>query len=397
MDSRPRPFVLSPRTPMTSMASKRDYYEVLGVARDAAPEQIKKAYKKLALANHPDRNPGDEAAVERFKEVSEAFEVLTDPERRARYDRYGHAGVQGVGGGAGFHDVGDFMDIFAEMFGGSSIFGGGTRTRGRARRGASLRTAMTIDLLEAATGVTRELELERHETCGTCDGSGAKPGTQPERCDYCGGRGQIVQSQGIFRIQTTCPACHGAGTVVRQKCPDCYGTGRTAEPVRLQVRVPAGVDNGMQLALRGEGESGDGGGPRGDLFVDIHVREHPLFQRDGKELICKVPITYSQAALGADLQIPILTGGRHELHIPAGTQPNETFRIRGKGMPDPHGGRVGDLHVLVLVEIPRKLSERQETLIRELAELEQADVSPHRKSFFEKVREFFTGDEESPA
>ena len=378
------------------MASKRDYYEVLGVARDATPDQIKKAYKKLALANHPDRNPGDAGAVERFKEVSEAFEILNDPEKRARYDRYGHAGVAGAaGGGATFHDLGDFMDVFSEMFGGGGFFGGGTRTRTRARRGASLRTSLTIDLLEAATGCTRELEIERSEVCRTCGGSGAKPGTRPETCDYCGGRGQIVQSQGIFRIQTTCPACHGSGTVVRQRCADCVGTGRTSETVRLQVRVPPGVDSGMQLALRGEGEPGENGGPRGDLYVDIHVREHSLFQREGSNLTCRFPITFSQAALGTDLQIPILTGGKHDLHIPAGTQPGEVFRLRGYGMPDPHGGRRGDLFVQVQVEVPRKLNPRQEELMRELAELEQADVSAHRKSFFEKVKEFFAGDEDS--
>ena len=384
---------------MATMASKRDYYEVLGVAKDETAEQIKKAYKKLALANHPDRNPGDQEAVERFKEASEAFEVLNDPERRARYDRFGHAGVQGAAGGAQYHDVGDFMDMVAEMFGGGIFGAAGGRTRGRggARRGNSLRTGMTIDLVEAATGVTRELELERHELCDTCHGSGAEPGTKPETCDYCGGRGQVVQSQGIFRIQTTCPACHGSGAVVRQKCGDCSGSGRTLESVKLTVKVPPGVDNGMQLALRGEGEAGDGGGPRGDLYVDIRVREHPLFQREGVDLTCRFPITYSQAALGTELEIPILTGHRQSLTIPAGTQPGETFRLRGFGMPDPHGGRKGDLYVHVEVEVPRKLSRRQEDLIRELAELEQKDVSPHRKSFFEKVREFFTGDEDAEA
>ena len=379
---------------MATMASKRDYYEVLGVARDATAEQIKKAYKKLALANHPDRNPGDAEAVERFKEVSEAFEVLSDAQTRARYDRYGHAGVAGGAGGATFHDVGDFMDIFSEMFGGGSFFGGGTRTRTRARRGASLRTSLTIDLLEAATGCARELEIERSETCKTCGGSGAKPGTKADTCDYCAGRGQIVQSQGIFRIQTTCPACHGTGSVIRQKCGDCAGTGRSTETVRLQVKVPPGVDNGMQLALRGEGEAGQHGGPRGDLYVDIVVREHALFQRDGRDLICRVPITFSQAALGADLEIPILTGGKHELHVPAGTQPGEVFRVRGSGMPDPHSGRRGDLFVHAQVEVPRRLNARQEELIRELAETEQADVSPHRKSFIDKLKEFFGAEEE---
>ena len=382
---------------MVSMASKRDYYEVLGVPRDAAADQIKKAYKKLALANHPDRNPGDEEAVARFKEASEAFEVLNDSEKRARYDRFGHAGVSGAGAGAGagFHDLDDFMDVFSEMFGGGgAFFGGGGRRRSRAQRGNSLRTSITIDLLEAASGCQRDLELRRQETCHTCGGSGAAPGSRPETCDYCGGRGQIVQSQGIFRIQTTCPACAGAGSVVRNKCRDCAGSGRTLETVRLEVKVPAGVDNGMQLCLRGEGEPGANGGPRGDLYVDIHVREHPLFQRDGQNLTCRVPITYTQAALGTELEIPLIKG-RRQLTVPPGTQPGEIFQLRGLGMPDPHGGRPGDLYVQVQVEVPKKVGGRQEELLRELAELEHRDVSAHRKSFFEKLKEYFVAEDEA--
>ena len=377
------------------MASKRDYYEVLGVPRDAAPDQIKKAYKKLALANHPDRNPGDQEAVARFKEVSEAFEILSDADKRSRYDRFGHAGVSGIGAGAGaaFHDLDDFMDVFSQMFGGNTFFGGGGQRRNRAHRGNSLRTSITIELLEAATGCQRELDVQRQETCQTCGGSGAAPGSRPETCDYCGGRGQIVQSQGIFRIQTTCPACGGAGSVVRNKCRDCSGSGRVVEPARLEVKVPAGVDNGMQLCLRGEGEPGVNGGPRGDLYVDIRVREHPLFQRDGQNLTCSVPITYTQAALGAELEIPLLKG-RRQLTVPAGTQPGEVFQLRGLGMPDPHGGRPGHLFVQVQVEVPKKVGGRQEELLRELAELEHRDVSPHRKSFFEKLKEYFVPEDE---
>ena len=378
------------------MASKRDYYEVLGVPRNAAADQIKKAYKKLALANHPDRNPGDQQAVERFKEASEAFEVLNDPEKRARYDRFGHAGVSGAGAGAGaaFHDLDDFMDVFAEMFGGGGgFFGGGGRRRSRAQRGNSLRTSITIELLEAATGCTRELDVRRQETCHTCGGTGAAPGSKPQTCDYCGGRGQIVQSQGIFRIQTTCPGCGGSGSIVRDKCRECAGSGRVLESVRLEVKVPGGVDNGMQLCLRGEGEPGLNGGPRGDLYVDIHVREHPLFQREGQDLTCRIPITYTQAALGTELEVPLLKG-RRQLTVPAGTQPGEVFQLRGLGMPNPHGGRPGDLYVQVQVEVPKKVSGRQEELLRELAELEHRDVSPHRKSFFEKLKEYFVPEDE---
>jgi molecular chaperone DnaJ len=379
---------------MVSMSSKRDYYEVLGVPRNAAPTDIKKAYKKLALANHPDRNPGDEEAVDRFKAAAEAFEVLNDPQKRTRYDRYGHAGVSGSNGGPGFSDVGDIFEAFGDLFEGFGIFGGGrSRGRGRAAKGNSLRTAATIELLDAAKGCTRELKVRRNELCGTCQGSGAQPGSQPETCSYCRGNGQVIQSQGFFRIQTTCPACRGQGQVVRDKCADCGGSGQTVETVRLEVNIPAGVDNGMQLCLRGEGEPSAAGGPRGDLYVDIQVNEHPLFQREEQHLTCRVPITYSQAALGADLEIPIIEG-RHRLTIPAGTQPGEVFRLAGFGMPDPHGGRRGDMLVLVQVEVPKKLSQEQETLMRELAELEHANVSPHRKTFFETLKEYFSHNED---
>jgi molecular chaperone DnaJ len=383
---------------MVQMASKRDYYEVLGVPREASSQDIKKAYRKLALANHPDRNPGDEEAVARFKEASEAFEVLSDSNKRARYDRYGHAGVSG-NGGAGFGDVNDIFEAFGDLFEGFGL-GGGRRRRGP-QSGASLRAGISITLLEAAKGCTRVLTVKRRETCVTCQGSGARPGTEPQTCDYCGGHGQVVQSQGFFgiqtvRVQTTCPACHGEGKVVRDRCPDCGGTGRQEQTTELEVKVPAGVDTGMQLCLRGEGEPGPRGGPRGDLYVDIRVKDHPLFQREGSHLTCQVPITFSQAALGGELEVPILEG-RHELTIPPGTQSHEVFRLRGFGMPDPHGGPRGDLFVHVQVEVPKKLTERQEELLRELAELENADVSPHRKSFFEKLKDYFTSDDEIQA
>ncbi len=374
------------------MASKRDYYEVLDVPRDAPVEQIKKAYKKLALANHPDRNPGDEEAVVRFKEAAEAFDVLNDPQKRSRYDRFGHAGVSGNGGG--FNDVGDIFEHFGDLFESFGLFGGRAPRGSRARRGDSLRTSVTIELLEAASGCARELTVEREQLCPTCHGSGAKPGTTPQTCDYCGGHGQVVQSQGFFRVQTTCPACRGEGRVVRDKCADCRGTGRTLETVKLDVKIPAGVDTGMQLCLRGEGEPGTNGGPRGDLYVDIRVKEHSLFHRDGKNLTCQIPITYTQAALGAVLEIPILEG-RHELTIHAGTQPGETFKLRRYGMPDPHGGSRGDLFVEVQVEVPKKLGARHEELLREMAELERSDVSPHQKSFFEKLKNYFAPHDES--
>jgi len=374
------------------MATQRDYYEVLGVERNASVEDIKRAYKKLAAKFHPDRNPGNDEAIEKFKEASEAFDVLGNDEMRARYDRFGHAGVSGAAGVHQFHDVQDIFDAFGDMFG--DLFGGGRRRGGsRGRRGEHLRTSVTIELAEAAFGCNRELKIRRKKVCDTCHGTGAKPGTSPVVCDYCAGHGQVVQSQGFFRIQTTCPACQGEGKIIRERCPDCRGTKFTSTEVRLDVKIPAGVDNDMQMRLGGEGDPGENGGPSGDLFVDIRVKPHPLFQRDGRHLLCEVPITYSQAALGAELDIPLLTG-KHKLSIPAGTQPGELFRLRGQGMPDPHGGPRGDLVARVQVEVPKKLTKKQEELLRELAELDSKHVSPHRKSFLESVKEFFTGDEE---
>ena len=375
------------------MATRRDYYEVLSVEKSANIDEIKRAYKKLAAKFHPDRNPGDEAAVESFKEATEAFDVLYNPDKRARYDRFGHAGVDASGGGAGFQDVGDIFEAFGDMFG--DLFGGGGARRGgpRVRKGDSLQTALTIDLLDAAVGCTRELEIEKHVLCVTCMGSGAKPGTQPVKCDYCDGRGQVIQSQGFFRVQTTCPSCRGRGTVVRDKCPDCRGQRVVGRSTKIEVKVPAGVDNGMQLCLRGEGEAGDNGGPSGDLFVDIRVKEHALFKRDGRNLMCDVPITFAQAALGTSMDIPILTG-KHHIQVPAGTQPGEIFRLKSQGMPDPHGGPRGDLLVQFHVEVPKKINKKQEELLRQMAELDDKQVSPQRKTFFESLKTFFSKDEE---
>ena len=374
------------------MASKRDYYEVLGVSREVTTVEIKKAYKKLALANHPDRNPGDEEATKRFKEAAEAFEVLGDEKKRAHYDRYGHAADFGAGGSQ-FHDVSDIFSAFGDLFEGFGFRNASSRGGNRPRQGESLRTSIEIDLLEAASGCEREIHLRRQEICDTCHGSGAKPGTEPDECDYCGGAGQVVQSQGFFRVQTTCPRCRGAGKVIVEKCSECRGDGRLAQEVSLDVKVPAGIDNGMQLCLRGEGNPGLNGGPRGDLYVVVSVDEHPLFRRQDQELSCHVPITYTQAALGAEIEIPTLEG-RHELKIHAGTQPGEVFRLKGLGMPNPHGGRRGDLHVIVQIDVPRKISEREEELLRELAEIEHAEVSQHRSpnrvSFFDKLKEYFT-------
>ena len=378
------------------MATKRDFYEVLGVAKSADLDEIKRAYKKLVAKLHPDRNPGDQAAVVAFKEAAEAFAILSDPEKKMRYDRFGHAGVD-ASVQNGFQDVEDIFQAFGGMFGDLFGSGGGGRRSGgapRGRKGESLQTSLTIELLDAAVGCTRELEIEKHVSCVTCNGSGAKPGTQPQKCDYCDGHGQVVQSQGFFRVQTTCPACRGRGTTIRDKCTECHGQRVVSRSNMLEVKVPAGIDNGMQLCLRGEGEAGENGGPPGDLYIDIRVKPHSLFKRDGRNLMCEVPITFSQAALGTSLDIPILTG-KHHITVPAGTQPGEVFRLKSQGMPDPHGGMRGDLLVEFHVEVPKKLNKKQEELLRQLSELDDKQVSAKRKTFFDSVKAFFTVHEEA--
>ena len=383
------------------MATQTCYYEVLVVSRSASADEIKKAYRKLALKYHPDRNQGDDEAIGKFKEASEAFDVLNDPKKRSRYDQFGHAGVTGAagrgGGGAGFHDVNDIFSAFGDIFEGFGFGDGGGRGRsGRsgAKRGASLETTIMLDLPEAASGCKRELEIKRREECDTCGGSGAKPGSDTVSCSTCDGHGQVIQSQGFFRVQTTCPSCRGEGKTVKNPCNDCSGSGRQMKSSTLEVNIPAGVDTGMQMPIRGEGEAGVKGGPRGDLHVNFKVKDHPLFERDGQDLLCRLPISYSQAALGADIEVPTLTG-REPLKIRSGTQPGETITLRHKGMPDPNGRHhVGDLLVEIQVEVPRGLNERQEELIRELADLEDADVMPHQKSFFDHVKNFFAGDDE---
>jgi molecular chaperone DnaJ len=375
------------------MADKADYYEVLGVPRTASVKEIAGAYRKKAIKYHPDSNPGDEDATQKFKQAAEAYEVLSDADKRARYDRYGHAGLEGST--TQFHDVEDILEAFGDMFGGGifgDFFGGGRRGR-RAHRGHDIRCEVTLDLEEAARGVQKTVEFERSRACPQCEGSGASPGSSRETCRRCGGHGQVVQAAGILRVQTTCPTCRGTGTVVARPCQTCRGSGFVAGTVRRDIHVPAGVDNGVRLRLSGEGEPSPDGGPPGDCYCFIHVREHSLFHRDGSHLVLQLPIAYTQAALGATIQVPTLDGP-DALTIPAGTQSGEVFRLRRRGMPDPNGGPRGDLLVQTIIEVPKKLSENQETLLRQLAELERADVTPHRRSFLDKLRDYFASTEE---
>jgi molecular chaperone DnaJ len=372
------------------MADKRDYYDVLGLERSAGEAQISEAYRKLAMKYHPDRNPGDDEAVGKFKEAAEAFEVLSHPEKRATYDRYGQAGLENGGGSPHFHDVSDILSAFGDMFGGAGIFGdmfGGGRSS-RVQKGADIRCEVTLDLLEAAKGTSKVVRFMRHTKCETCGGSGAKPGTQPETCRYCGGKGRIVQSTGIFSLQTTCPSCHGSGQTIRDVCMTCRGSGFVQKKVTRKVDIPAGVDDRTRLRLQNEGEPSPNGGPPGDCYCFIRVEEHSLFQRKGQDLICLVPINYPQAALGTTIEVPTLDK-RENLTIPAGTQSGDVFTLKGRGMPDPRYHGRGDLLVQVYVEVPKTLTPEHETLLRNLAEIENAHVSPTRKSFFEKLKELF--------
>jgi len=373
--------------------TKRDLYEVLAVARDASLDDIKKAYRRMALQYHPDRNPGDKEAEKKFREAAEAYDVLSDAAKRQRYDRYGHAGLEG----SPFHDfrsADDIMSAFGDIFGGGLLgdLFGGPRGRG-ARPGHDLLMRLEIDLVEAARGASRSIEVNRHELCGECEGSGARKGTVATTCNYCGGRGQVVQTRGFFQVATTCPSCGGDGVRITDPCPSCRGSGRVPQTVTLQVDIPPGVESNMRLQLRGQGELGDPGAPRGNLQIQIMVRKHPFFERRRNDLICQVPISFAQAALGAEIRVPTLDGPE-TLKVPRGAQSGEVIRIKGRGMPDIGGRGRGDELVEVVVETPKNLTPRQEELLREFAEIEHEQVSPRRKSFFEKLRDYFTEEAE---
>ncbi|RPF70284.1 molecular chaperone DnaJ [Aurantiacibacter spongiae] len=366
-----------------------DFYEILGVSRDADGATIKSSYRKLAMQYHPDRNPGDAEAEARFKAISVAYDCLKDPQKRAAYDRYGHAAFQQGGAGAQQADFGDLGDIFETIFG--SAFGGGGAAGGRARprRGADLRYDMQIDLEEAFHGKTTEIEVEVSRACGTCDGSGAEPGTSRRRCDLCHGHGKVRAKQGLFVIERPCPNCHGRGEVLEQPCHDCRGEGRVDKMQSLDVEIPPGVDNGTRIRLSGKGEAGPMGAPPGDLYIFLHVKPHTVFQREGTSLFTQVPITFTTAALGDTIAIPGLDGTKHEIDIPAGIQSGKQLRKRGGGMPVLQGRGHGDLVVEVVVETPTRLSARQKDLLREFRETETGKECPESHGFFSRIKDAF--------
>src|SRR5579859_2413760 len=373
--------------------AKRDYYEVLGVNRDASEEDIKKAYRKLAMKHHPDRNPGNKDAEERFKEAKEAYEVLTDGDKRRAYDAYGHAGVNPqMGMGPEAAGFGGFAEAFGDIF--SDIFGGGQgRGRSSVYRGADLRYNLEITLEQAARGTETKIRIPAMETCDTCHGSGAKPGTHPKTCETCHGSGAVRLAQGFFSIQQTCPTCHGTGKMIVDPCQTCRGAGRVKRHKTLSVKIPAGVDEGDRIRLSSEGEAGVNGGPAGDLYVVMHLKEHSVFQRDGDDLHCQMPISFTHAALGGEIDIPTLEGTA-KIKVPPETQTGQVFRLRGKGIKGLRSSYPGDLLCEVVVETPVRLTERHRELLRELEELNRKDASrhsPRAKTFMEKVREFFTG------
>jgi molecular chaperone DnaJ len=360
------------------MTAKRDYYEVLGVERNATDADLKKAYRKLALKFHPDKNPGDREAEEKFKEAAEAYEVLRDGQKRQIYDQYGHQGLEGTGfsGFGGFEDIfSSFGDIFEDFFG----FGGGRRSRSRANRGSDLRYDMQLTFMEAAFGAEKEIDVEKAEACSECEGTGAEPGTGVDTCPQCGGSGQMGRSQGFFTVRTTCGRCRGQGQVISNPCNTCKGRGKVLTRKKVSVRIPAGVDNGSRLRLTGEGEAGNYGGPSGDLYVFIHVEEHEFFQRDETSVLCQIPISFVQAALGDSVKIPTLNG-ETDLEIPKGTQPGDVFRLRGEGIPSLRNGHRGDQIVQVRVKTPTNLNKKQVALLKEFANLEEGKFTSKLKN-----------------
>jgi molecular chaperone DnaJ len=379
--------------------TKRDYYQVLGVERGATPDEIKKSYRKLAVKYHPDKNPGDKTAEDKFKELGEAYEILSNPDKRSAYDRFGHQAFTqggGMGGAGGAHDP---FDIFREVFGGArgnggggifeSIFGDAAAQDGGGRgRGADLRYDMRISFQEAARGVEKEIEISKLQTCDICHGSGAEPGSKVTTCPTCGGHGQVAVSRGFFNIAQTCPRCKGAGQTIEKPCHVCHGDGRSEKTAKIKIKIPAGVEDGTRLRSTGQGEGGSRGAAPGDLYVVLHVEAHEFFQREGTDLYCSVPISFAKAALGGEVKVPTLEGSA-VLKVPAGTQSGKVFRLRGKGLPEVHGRSVGDLHVKLYVEVPTKLNPVQRAHLQSVADSCDEHTHPEETSFFKKAANFF--------
>jgi len=377
------------------VAAKADFYEVLGVARTADEKALKAAFRKLAMQFHPDRNPGDDAAEVRFREVSAAYECLKDPQKRAAYDRFGHAAFENGGAGpAGFN--GDFAasmsDIFDNIFGFGDVMGGrrGPSQSGR-EAGADLRYNMEITLEEAYAGKTAEIEVPTKVTCKTCAGSGSKPGSSPKTCPTCDGHGRVRSAQGFFSIERTCPTCQGRGSVISDPCLECRGAGRVTEERKLSVNIPAGIEDGTRIRLAGEGEAGSRGGPAGDLYIFLSLKPHAFFQREGADIFCRVPVSVTTAALGGEFQVPTIDGGKTRVKVPEGTQTGKQFRLKGKGMPVLRSGRVGDMYIQVAVEVPRNLTRRQRELLQEFEQVSSDDNNPESTGFFARVRDFLEG------
>ena len=381
--------------------SKRDYYEILDISKTATEIEIKSAYRKLAMKHHPDRNPGDRAAEEKFKEAAEAYAILADPDKRSAYDRFGHAGVSSAAGGGGFdpsvfQEFGDFADILGNMFGFGDLFGGGRR-RGGPQRGADLRYDLEITFEESARGAETAIQIPRQETCETCNGSGAAAGSSPATCPQCKGQGQVRFQQGFFTVARTCPQCRGAGRIITKPCHTCRGAGRVTRDRKITVKIPAGIATGQQLRLQGEGESGSSGGPAGHLYVVVHVQEHEFFRRDGDNLFCEVPVNFTTVALGGEVQVPTLDGSE-TVKVPEGTQTGTTLRLRGKGMPEVNGRGRGDLFATVQIRTPKKLTKEQKHLLEQLAKAlpkEKFEPRPRgeqeqdERNLFDRVKDMF--------
>ncbi len=367
--------------------SKRDYYEVLGVSRGASEQEVKSAYRQMALKFHPDRNPGNKEAEEAFKEAAEAYSVLSDPQKRSVYDTYGHAGLSGAATAYDPNAFADFSDILGDFFGFGDLFGGGRSRRNRAQRGDDLRYDLEIGFEDAVRGLSTEIQVPRQETCFRCGGKGAEPGDLTT-CQACRGRGEVVYQQGFLSIRRTCPTCGGAGRVIRKACPQCKGQGFAVNTEKLKVSIPAGVDNGTRLRLSGKGSAGANGGPPGDLYVIIKVDEHPVFERQDNDLHCTVPINIAQAALGAEIQVPTLDGTQ-PLKIPEGAQNGTKFKLKGQGVPDVNGRGRGDLYVHIEVKVPAKLTREQKKLLEQLRDVLPVDNAPHQRGLFDKVKDYF--------